>query len=227
MNHIPWPSPFGPPLDRFETRGSKNHPTTIEYMGRSIFEEVWKDATGDGFKTKFNNLYLYGPSGVGKSHLLAALVFSLVQRGERVVYIPDCYMAVKNPYTSLLAALLFAFHGVSNLQRAIVQARTLDDLIGVMQFQPQLSFYLIVDQCNALEVEHEKDLGAARKAALENALANISFHQKYIFSATADAKANRDADKKQTGIKVFYLNAGMSRVCPHTFSNHLVLYSLG
>jgi len=195
-------------------------------MGRSIFKEVWKEATGDGFDAfKFNELYLYGPSGMGKSHVLAALVFSLVQRGDRVVYIPDCRRAAKKPYNNLQKALLFAFHGEEGLQRALAEADNLDELKDVIDTQSSKSFYLIVDQLDSLDVDERN--GDSDVRDLYTALKNISDGQKYIFSASAGARSNRAADKKQTGIRVIRLNAGMTPVRPHTLSNYLTLYSLG
>jgi hypothetical protein len=62
---------------------------------------------------------------------------------------------------------------------------------------------------------------------LYTALKRIGSCQKYIFSASANPKSDQVADKKQTGTKVIRLNAGMTQVRPHSFSNYLVLYSLG
>jgi len=223
-NHIPWPSPLSPPVDRFEIRKSENH-ITFQYMGRSMFQEVFEQATGEGFETAFSQLYLYGPSGVGKSHLLAALVFSLVQKGSRVVYIPNCRAAVKNPYRRLQAALLFAFHGDEILQSAVAEAVDVDDLVKITHAQLNKSLYLIVDQYNALDIdEGRKDDAERRKEVLCDALASIGDDQRYIFSASANAKSNQLAERKQAEIKVIYLNAGMTKVRPPTCSNCLVLY---
>jgi hypothetical protein len=190
-------------------------------MGRSIFEEVWKEAIGNGFENKFRKLYLYGPSGVGKSHLLAALVFSLVRHGERVVYIADCQAAASDPLNTLRTALLFAFHDVEDLQGALADAGNLGDITNVIHTQHSRSFYLIV---NSLDFDVCKKDPDAQD--LYTALKRIGSCQKYIFSASANLESDQVADKKQTETKVIRLNAGMTQVCPHSFSNYLVLYSL-
>ncbi len=193
-------------------------------MGRSVFKVVLEDATGDGFERAFRRLYLYGIAGVGKSHLLAALVFALVQNGNRVVYIPDCLAAVADPYRYLQAALLFAYHGDDDSQGAVAGAEDIRDLINVIRAQPDKSLYLVVDQFNALDVDIDNtDPGKGLKTVLYEALESIGDRQKHIFSASANVKSNQVANKKQTGNKVIRLNAGMTRVRPHTFSFQTVL----
>ena len=96
------------------------------------------------------------------------------------------------------------------------------DLLKVTRAQLNKSLYLIIDQFNALDfdVDH-KDPEEGLKTVLYEALVSIGNDQRYIFSASANAKSNQAAEQKQTGIKVIYLNAGMTRVRPHTFQSVL------
>jgi len=53
-------------------------------MGRSSFQRLLKEVEDPSFLSGLSTLYVYGPSGTGKSHLLAVLVYYLVWKGERV-----------------------------------------------------------------------------------------------------------------------------------------------
>ena len=198
--------------------GSNNQTATVKYMGRSVFMDIWEEATGNWYENGFSSLYLYGPAGVGKSHILTALVFSLIKQGNRVVYIPDCRAAVKDPWANIRIALLFAFDGYPDLQHAIAKAGTLNDIMKVICTLENHSLYLVVDQLNALDADvRETGHADRRKMDLDDAVASISNSQKYIFSSSANAISIQLADQKQTGIRVFRLNKGMTPVCPHTF----------
>ena len=215
---IPWPSPLRPPPGRFVISCSVDGVTNFQFMGRTVFGDVLTRITDNWPDTPCSKLYLYGPSGVGKSHVLAAVVLYLVQQGNRVVYIPDCHAALENPFRCIRDALLFAFHGDQDGWRAISQATKMDDLLAVVEAQPTYSLYLIVDQYNALDIEGDKeDHGNDTKKNLFEALTRIGYDQKYIFSASAGMRSDRYTDKKQTGTVVIKFYAGMTKVCPHFF----------
>ena len=101
---------YSPPHDCFVTNCSKDSVTNFEYMGQSMLEKVLKELMGNWDDKSYSKLYLYGPSGVSKSHLLMAVVLYLTWQGQHVVYIPDCYAALGNPFQYIQEALLFAFH---------------------------------------------------------------------------------------------------------------------
>ena len=226
-NDIPWPSPL--PLSSRFHYSPENGVRTFRYMGRSVFEAVWTKATSNWYsaRERYQQLYLYGLAGVGKSHLMAALVFYLVRQGHRVVYIPDCRAALANPFHYIQGALLFAFYGDSDSYYLISEAENMDDLRAVVTGHYPPPFYLIVNQCNALEVDVGKiDLQESTKVAMYCDLEKIGAFQKYIFSASAGAESNCVAERQQTGIEVIRFNAGMTPVRPH-FSECLILHSLG
>ena len=214
---IPWPSLLPPPGGRFMTLDGDVR--KFQYMGRSQLTAVLGKATSDGFnRNAYSKLYLYGPSGVGKSHILAALVVYLVQQGKRVVYIPDCRAALRDPFTWIRDALLFAFYGDDNSIRAISEAGNTDDLISIVRHQHNFSLFLIVDQCNAMDYDRgNEDRDNNRKQLLHDTLSSIGSRQKYISSASAGMQADRDVTQRQSGIEVIRFYAGMTEVCPHFF----------
>lgn len=217
--YIPWPSPLPPPRDRFVTSCSEDGVTNFEYMGRSMFKEVLKEVTGSWVTKPYNKLYLYGPSGVGKSHLLAAIVLCLTRQGKRVVYIPDCraLLAEEDLILYIKAALLFAFHNDKDSCDAIAAAVQVDGLIDFIQDQPMEGHYVIVDQMNALELNEGKDPATNEKVMVSNILACFGSRQKYIFSAAAGKQSHRRVHEKQTATQVFHIDTGMTKVCPHFF----------
>jgi len=213
---IPWPSPLPSPCDRFAT-SSKDDVTNFQYMGRSMFKGVLKEITDSWADKPYSRLYLYGPSGVGKSHLLATVVLCLTRQGKRVVYIPDCRDALKTPFHYIQTALLYAFHNDNDSCDTIAAAMQVDDLIRFMNGRPNESTYIIVDQVNALELDGGDDPAADQKRMVRRTVEGMGFSQKYIFSASAGDKSHRRVDEKQTGTNVFYINTGMTKVCPHFF----------
>ena len=86
---LPFPS-FLPILSQRFKNKKTNGVQRFEYMGRSKFRELQKRVENENFLDAHESLYLYGTSGSGKSHLLAALVYRLISEGKRIFYIPDC-----------------------------------------------------------------------------------------------------------------------------------------
>jgi ABC-type phosphate/phosphonate transport system ATPase subunit len=124
----------------------------FRYMGRSKFEEIIRSMKAGPFVNTHERIYLYGSSGFGKSHMLAALAFKLICDEKQVVYIPDCGNLVWDLENALREALSFAFYN-SPLAQDIQSARTVEDLCNF--WHGQQGQYLLVDQLNALENHHE------------------------------------------------------------------------
>jgi ABC-type cobalamin transport system ATPase subunit len=89
------------PADRFTITEGK-----VTYVGRERFTEVYDKVQTLQYESSFRRLYVSGPMGHGKSHLLAALVCFLIKEGKCVIYIPDCAALVMKPIVTLRAALL-------------------------------------------------------------------------------------------------------------------------
>jgi hypothetical protein len=106
---LPFPSLLPMPSQRFEKK-KINGVHHFEYMGRSKFHELQKRVENEDFLDGDESLYLYGTSGTGKSHLLAALVYHLIRERKHVFYIPDCTSLLLEPAQTIWAALNFAFY---------------------------------------------------------------------------------------------------------------------
>lgn len=178
-------------------------------MGRSQFHELKQRIKNENFLEGSENLYLYGTSGSGKSHLLTALVYHLVRKGKQVLYIPDCYSLLLDPLQTMWDACHFAYYYDSPALRTIGQLRNVDELIRFLANNRDI--YIIVDQMNVLEVE-EKDICEREKVNVSQWLRNLRFRHRYMFSASANEKSNREAYKKQLGISVIPTFGGMSPV---------------
>jgi IstB-like ATP binding protein len=205
---LPFSSLLPMPSQRFEKR-KINGVQQFEYMGRSMFRELQMRIEKGAFLDGNESLYLYGTSGSGKSHLLAALVYHLIRKGERVFYIPDCSSLLLEPAETMLAAFHFAFYD-SPVLETIGDPHDVGALIRIMSKHRDL--YIIVDQVNTLELI-EKDSCKARKEQALDWLRSLRYKHRYIFGASANENSNRDADRKQSGISVCRIFGGMSRVC--------------
>jgi hypothetical protein len=201
---LPFPSLLPMPSQRFEAK-KFDGVYHFAYMGRSKFGELQKLVKNENFLDANGSIYLYGTSGSGKSHILAALVIHLVRKGKHVFYIPDCSSLLLEPAQTICAALTFAFHD-SAVLKTIGDPRNLnvDSLVRFMSRHRDL--YIIVDQVNALKTADST--GNHRKEVL-NAM---RFQHRYLFSASANEDSNREADRKQSGILVSRIYGGMSKV---------------
>jgi DNA replication protein DnaC len=93
---LPRPSLLEMPYQRFTSKNI-NGIDHFEYMGRSQLHKFQQCIKSETFLKGSESLYLYGTSGSGKSHMLAALAYQLVREGKRVFYIPDCLRLVLDP----------------------------------------------------------------------------------------------------------------------------------
>jgi len=206
---LPFPSLLLMPSQRFEKK-KINGIDHFQYMGRSQFRELHQCVESEDFLDASESLYLYGTSGSGKSHLLAALVYQLVREGKRVFYIPDCFSLLLEPSETMWAACHFALYD-SPVLGTIGDPHNVDALIRLVATDRDV--YIIVDQVNTLEVT-EKDSCKEEKVQVLRWLRALRFNHptRYIFSASANENSNREADRKQSGISVFRIFGGMSEV---------------
>jgi hypothetical protein len=206
---LPFPSLFPMPSQRFEKKviDGIDH---FEYMGRSHFHELQRLVQSEDFLNASESLYLYGTSGSGKSHILAALAYHLICAGQRVIYVPDCSNLCLGPAEQIWKALKFAFYDSAALG-STGDSYDVDAFIHLISQRQDL--YIIVNQTNALEIAEDDSRGAPTLQAIHwlDAL-RLNHPTHYIFSASANEKSNRDADRKQSSISVFRIFGGMSPV---------------
>jgi hypothetical protein len=206
---LPFPSPHPAPFKRFETTEEKGI-EYFRYMGRSKFTKLNDYTKRSTFVRGKEDLYLYGSSGSGKSHILAAMVCQLIREGKRVVYIPDCRDLIKHPDETIRIALCCAFYDDSTSLETIESAHDVEGLLDF--FGTHGDRYLIVDQLNALESSSNNDPSKRAKEEAVTLLGKMSFNHRYIYSASANEQSNRDVDLKQAPITVIPFLGGMNEV---------------
>ena len=213
FRELPFPSPIPLPSERFSWSKPLGGVDSFQYIGREMFAQLQDSIRQPDIQNAFNRLCLYGPTGTGKSHLLAALVCQLVLDNERVFYIPDCRrLVVENTFHHIRNALLFAFHGDRRACSKIAEAKTLDQLLSFQDSQPPRSAYFVIDQWNALEFHDPNDPNRAHKEQVLQFLNAIGTGQKYIYSAASNEQASVHAEGKQWNIRTLYFRSGMSQV---------------
>ncbi|KAF8234815.1 hypothetical protein L208DRAFT_1393487 [Tricholoma matsutake] len=150
------------PSQRFEKK-KINGVRRFEYMGRSKFRELEKRVENKTFLKGSESLYLYGTSGSGKSHLLAALVYCLVREGKRVFYIPDCSSLLLKPAQTIWAALTFAFYDSDVLGTIGDPYNTADntgcsrkEMLNAMRFQHRYIFSASANEDSNREADRKQ-----------------------------------------------------------------------
>ena len=217
FTNLPFPSLAPIPSQRFNAE-QINGISRFEYMGRSKFRELQKRTEGRNFLKGNESLYVYGTSGSGKSHLLAALACHLIREERRVFYIPDCSALLMEPAITIWRALHFAFYDLPALK--LVDPCNIDAMIHFMSKNRDV--YIMVDQVNALETS-ENDSSHTEKGLALKWLRAMRFEHRYIFSASANENSNREADRKQSGIIIFPMFGGMNVVCQYLQLFHIIL----
>ena len=206
LTWLPFPSLLDVPT-RF-TKSGRDDVHHFQYMGRSTFLDLDKRSKEANFADSSERLYVYGTSGSGKSHILAAFVCNLIRTGHRVVYIPDCFRLLEHHAWVFWTALVFAFHDAPDLN-SIPDPTDVDALVAFMLRQRHL--YVIVDQKNALELK-TNDPHADTKRKVGVWLDQMKLGHRYIYSASANEVSSQEAHVKQGGIGVFEVLGGMTRV---------------
>jgi len=204
---LPFPSLIELPVNRFLWT-NKSGVLYFEFMGRTIFGELTTRTEKENFANALEALYVYGTSGSGKSHLIAAFVCQLIRMGLRVLYLPDCYFMLMDPPSAIWKALIFAFHDTNDL-----------DDVDMFNHQSMLNFisgkvdlWIIVDQLNALEVLGKDDGFNHRKIDVRAMLDCMQPGHRYVFSASANEASNREVTFKQKRTDVLTVYGGLSNV---------------
>jgi hypothetical protein len=203
---LPFPSLIELPVNRFHWI-NKNGVLHFEFMGRTIFGELTTRTKKENFANALEKLYVYGTSGLGKSHLIAAFVCQLIRMGHRVLYLPDCYFMLMDPPSAIRKALIFAFHDTNDL-----------DDVDMFDHHSMLNFisgkenlWIIVDQLNALEVLGKDDGLNDRKMDVREMLDRMQPSHRYVFSASANEASNREVTFKHKRTDVLTVFGGLSK----------------
>jgi len=193
-------------------------------MGRCKFAELYKQVQGPNFVAGYESIYLYGTSGSGKSHILAALVCQLIREGKRIVYVPDCAAMLQDSTSVFREALCCAFYDSKQHLKSIESARNHEELFTF--WSRHRDVFLIVDQLNALEIGGCTANMDDVKNHVMRYLMRMKFRHKYIFSASANEQSNQATLGKQSGITVIKIYGGMTQVCRHCpaalYNSHII-----
>jgi Cdc6-like AAA superfamily ATPase len=209
ISYLPFPSFARGSSTRFDIK-ELDGSYYFRYMGRSQFKTLYDLAHSSPFLDFDQKIYLYGSSGSGKSHLLAALVDMLIHEGKRVVYIPECRKLAEDFVRAMKDAFSFAFPESANI---IESFQDVNDLVQFSNMNARgTPFYVIVDQINALQ-SGEGERRDEAKTNAKHALDQIAYGQHYIFSASANEEANQRANERQSATIVMKLQGGMNDVC--------------
>jgi ATPase involved in DNA replication initiation len=147
---LPFPSTLFIPT-RFDGAKGKD----FHFMGREIFRRLLNAVKKLEIGRSYNELWLYGTKGYGKSHLLAALTCYLLFLKRRVVFIPDASETVRNWVSTVRKALLFAWANNREVVHEIMMLDNPQAIIGFLEANLRdehgQKVILIVDQMNVLE----------------------------------------------------------------------------
>jgi hypothetical protein len=177
------------------------------YMGREKFAELLKELRSIRDSRNYGSLWVYGTSGYGKSHLLAALVCYLAALGERVIYLPSPHLCIGDPIRSLQTAMLFAWTDEA-IQDEII---TLDTRKKIKVFLgKQKKFIFVIDQMNELtKAKDESD----DKAKLRTLIQALVSGRTTVFSTSANYQEYLNRQTSETNDRTMRVYGGFTLVC--------------
>jgi len=214
---LPFPSTLL--VSRFDSLSAADTFQTFKYMGRSGFGDIEKEAENPHFLRGLYSLYLNGPSSIGKSYMLAALVCRLIRKGKYVLYIPDCSILLEHAEESLRCALQLAFHHDRVLCSQLSDAHLTDDLFRIVQEHAHDSLYVVLDQYNALDPDGTNGPLDQAKVNAKSYLNGLGIRQRCIFSRSGKHHSDHAGNGEQERIKFISLHAGLSEVRPQLFNS--------
>jgi chromosomal replication initiation ATPase DnaA len=177
------------------------------YIGREKFTELLSEFRLVQKESKYKRLWIYGTSGYGKSHLLAALVCYLTALGERVIYIRDCGSFIENPVEYLQTAMLFAWTDKATQDKIL----TLDTEDKIKKFLGgQWNVVFIIDQMEQLS---EARTGSQAKAKLLALITNLISSRKAVLSTSANYQEFLNRQDEQNNDRTMYVYGGLTPVC--------------
>jgi hypothetical protein len=103
---------------------------------------------------------------------------------------------VSDPFQFIQKALLFTFHDKDAIYNTIAATTSMDPLKAVMKNEEDHTLYLIVNQWNALDHDGSELGKNDNKILVQGTLDAMGTGQRYIFSASANAKSCHCADQK-------------------------------
>ncbi|KAK2783618.1 hypothetical protein FQN52_009545 [Onygenales sp. PD_12] len=191
--------------DRF--KGGHSPCGSYWYMGREEFARI-ADSFIDVLRgSNVLDLWLYGPIGYGKSHILAALVYYLTSTGHRVIYIPDCRLCHRNPVTYVQNSMFFAWADDRAKLDKILSFRTLEDIEGFMRLYGK-GVTFIIDQVNPFTPDDMT--GQNENEKIRSWLDRCRGYLPALLSTSANNSSFLSTSHRQSNEKTIYVQGGFS-----------------
>ncbi|KAK2799175.1 hypothetical protein FQN50_008564 [Emmonsiellopsis sp. PD_5] len=178
------------------------------YMGREEFARI-ADSFIDVLRgSNALDLWLYGPIGYGKSHILATLMYYLTSTGHRVIYIPDCGLCFRNAVTYVQDAVFFAWADDRAKLDKILSFRTLEDIAGFMRlYGKDVTF--IIDQVNPFtpdDMTGQNELNEKIRGCLDRCRGYLPA----LLSTSANNSSFMSTRHRHSNEKTIYVQGGFS-----------------
>ncbi|KAF8430307.1 hypothetical protein EV426DRAFT_13255 [Tirmania nivea] len=195
------------PTDRF----SWDQGGRFLYYGREVFEDVLSKVMELG-EYGYQELYISGSLGWGKSYLLGALVCYLMKIGKRVVYAPDARWLNGECFRYLQDCLHLTFADDSHILQVLRRCQDLQDLqiFANDVAESGITLYIFLDQANALDDESAGRAPAPVRAKVSLFLARFSYKHILIQSASGNFKMADLARLAQENVAKIYMNGGLT-----------------
>ncbi|KAK2784170.1 hypothetical protein FQN53_008779 [Emmonsiellopsis sp. PD_33] len=202
------PIPFlGPEIPKCFMGGSKEE-ETFNYMGRQVFSSLMDAFNSVMELPYYQDLWVYGLAGYGKSYLLAALVCYLTSQEYRVIYLPDSHACVEGALTYLKISLLFAWADLPDKVDEIISLRDSKQVHGFIKKNWSTSVIFVMDGMDALDDEGDAEIKAEIYSWLNMCRVGI----KTVFSTSGNNKTFLKRADQQNNDYLFRVFGGYTRV---------------
>jgi len=165
-------------------------------------------------------VYLNGCMGVGKSHILAAVVCALRKSGERVLYLPDCKEFLSTPFSYLQHAFAAAFADDAEKLLVVDTCTTDQELLGFSGSLPTqgIRMFVVVDQVNVLDQDSPGNHSLRDKARVTTLIAELGFNHYLVKSSSANFELAIQARATQENVTKINLFEGLDDVSCYVLS---------
>jgi NACHT domain len=178
------------------------------YMGREKFAELVAELQFVRRSPHYDSLWVYGTSGYGKSHLLAALVCYLAALDERVIYIPSTRPCIVDPIRHLQTAMLFAWTDKATQDKII----TLNTQKEIQKFlAEQRNFIFVIDEMDELTQAKNEDKEA--RAKLKSMIDTLVSCRTTVYSTSPNYQEYLDRQLSQNNDHTMSVYGGFTPVC--------------
>lgn len=164
--------------------------------------------------TGYKEMYITGSLGWGKSHLVCALVCSLMRLNKRVLYAPDARWLTCDSFQYLRDSFELAFADDAETLKDLDDCTTMQHLEKLAQNLAKrgVTMYIFVDQANALETESPGRSSGTIRTELSDSLNRLTFSHILIQSASGNYQRADAACLTQEQVDKVYMNGGCTEV---------------